>query len=92
MKTPEEALIAAFPKWSGYITPGEIVQALNAAGYAIVPKEPTKEMIYAAENALEEYKDWTTDSYGTYYYYESGAARSMYLAALAVEKKEPDQS
>lgn len=68
----------------------EQLDALDAAGYVIVPKEPTKEMIDKAEDALEDHKDsdWDSgsdgESHNSYTYYTSGAARDMYVAALAV--------
>lgn len=39
-----------------------ILTALEANGYAIVPCEPTREMIIAGETAAEDVIDWTQDS------------------------------
>ncbi|MEQ8226704.1 MAG: hypothetical protein RIA64_01360 [Rhodospirillales bacterium] len=41
------------------------LQALNDAGYAVVPREPTKEMIKDAENA-SRWRMWPEDSRAVY--------------------------
>lgn len=40
--------------------------ALEANGWAIVPCEPTREMIIAGETAAEDIIDWTQDSHHSY--------------------------
>lgn len=42
----KDVLFAAGPQW-GDRSPDDIIKALDAAGYVIVPKEPTKAMITA---------------------------------------------
>jgi hypothetical protein len=66
----KDVLFFAGSNWNGS-TPDEIVEALDIAGYAIVPKQPTPEMIQAvtldaSEGAKDAYiamlKAWTDAS------------------------------
>lgn len=43
-----------------------ILSALEEAGYAVVPREPTKEMAAAGEIAVEEVINYGQDSYTTW--------------------------
>jgi hypothetical protein len=56
---------------------------LDAAGFIIVPKEPTKEMILAGETAVENNCDETSDSYSSYTIVnDAGAAHDAYVAMI----------
>lgn len=54
MKTPEQVIAQAIegkggPEWRRYLPEARAdIEALDAAGYVIVPKEPTREMLEAA--------------------------------------------
>lgn len=70
---------------------------IDAAGYIIVPKEPSRVMIEAgngeAENQMEH--DWDSgsdgESHNSYTYLRSDAVRPIYKAMIAVAAAE-DQS
>ncbi len=49
MKTPEEIIGEATKSDPIYWSPNSVIEALDAAGYVIAPKEPTEEMYQAAE-------------------------------------------
>ena len=48
----KQVLFVAGPQW-GDRSPDDIIRALDAAGYVIVPKEPTEQMNEAGSNELE---------------------------------------
>ncbi len=61
----------------------KIISALDAAGFVIAPKEPTKLMIEVGETAVENNCDETQDSYSIYTIVNhAGAARDAYLAMI----------
>lgn len=60
-----------------------ILAALRAAGYAVVPVQPTKEMILAGDTAQDDCTDMDRDSYGTSWRVRSDAYLDIYRAMLA---------
>lgn len=65
-----------------------ILSALSAAGYALVPVVPTKEMVLAGETAQEDSVDYDRDSYGSYQDIRSDAYLAIWTAMLAAAAKE----
>jgi len=65
-----------------------VIGDLADAGFVILPKEPTKEMVLAGEAALDDCKDggWDSgpdgESYNSYEYIISGAQTTIYKAML----------
>jgi hypothetical protein len=50
-ETPRDVLCAALPRSQEDFIADSLLEALDAAGYVIVPKEPSEEMISAGERA-----------------------------------------
>jgi hypothetical protein len=66
--------------------------ALDAAGFVVVPKEPTKEMILAGDTELDNFEDESSSSDidGNRYDYthrREGWERGVYQAMLAARPK-----
>lgn len=60
-----------------------ILSALKEAGYAVVPVEPTKEMIDVGEDRFADFRDSGTDSFGNNYETVfSGYMKACYQAML----------
>lgn len=68
--------------WSGHFA-DKVQEALDAAGYAIVPKEPSERMVLDGWNALMEWDARTGDDKGIADIY-----RAMLATAAATTPKE----
>lgn len=65
-----------------------ILAALADEGYCIVPKEPTKEMALAGEDAVGEVVDWTTDTDGSYVIVDAMRWATVAYAAMIAAHQE----
>lgn len=86
----------AYPSGAGqFDLAHDLLTALQSAGYAVVPVEPSKLMISVGEDTLEENteSDWDSgsdgESHNTYTYFRSGHVRAVYRAMLLAARGEP---
>ena len=71
------------PEGSGISDAALLRAELRAAGYAVVPVQPTKEMILAGDTAQDDCTDMDRDSYGTSWRVRSDAYLDIYRAMIA---------
>lgn len=87
--TPEEKALCPLEDDPWIIEAADgVLSALDAAGYVVVPKEPTEAMVKAGRETLTDKTDWDTWHEEATPYYDTGYMEAIYHAIVAAAEKE----